>query len=116
MTHSPCRLFGEISYPEEYSFERVAAIETDAGQVLEEALTSLTVSELEVTPGPESLRFEVWCDACAPEDGAAVCETLLPIMDDGPLGRLMVIRGAAEPITVFYFSGESFDEVTVDRP
>ncbi|MHC1712442.1 MAG: hypothetical protein AB9872_09855 [Solidesulfovibrio sp.] len=116
MPYSPCRLFGEISYPEEYSFERVAAIETDAGQVLEEALVPLVVSELEVTPGPESLRFEVWCDACASEDGAAVCEALLPIMDDGPLGRLMVIRGAGEPITVFYFNGERLEEVTVERP
>ena len=29
-----CRLLGEIRYPEDYSFERVAAIETEVGAVL----------------------------------------------------------------------------------
>jgi len=113
---SPCRLFGEIRYPEDYAFERVGEIETEAGGVLEEALAVLDVAHLEVFPGPDALRFEVWCQDCSPEDGAAVCETLAAIMDDGPLGRLVVLRGADEPITVFYLSGENLEEVTVERP
>jgi hypothetical protein len=111
-----CRLLGEIQYPEDYSFERVAAIETQAGSVLEDALTVLGVSRVDVVPGPESLRFEVVCDACSPEEGAAVCEALMPLADDGPLGRLVVLRTADEPMTVYYFCGESLDEVTVERP
>ena len=116
MPESPCRLLGEIRYPEDYPFERVGAIESEASGVLEEALAALDVSHLEVTPGPDALCFEAWCAACPPEDGAAVCEALLGIMDDGPLGRLVVLRAAHEPISVFYLSGENLDEVTVDRP
>lgn len=116
MHEASCRLFGELRYPEEYSYERVAAIETDAGPVVEEALSGIAVAHLEVLPGPDALRFEAWCDACDPEAAAGVCETLLPIMDDGPLGRLLVLRGADEPISIFYFSGETIDEVTVERP
>lgn len=116
MHESPCRLLGEIRYPDDYSFERVGAIETEAGPVLEEALGVLAVTHLEMTPGPESLRFEAWCQACDAGEAMAVCETLLPLMDDGPLGRLLVVRGAEEAISVFYFSGESIDEVTVERP
>jgi len=111
-----CRLLGEIRYPEEYSFERVAAIETEVGQTLEDALVPLGVARVEVTPGPESLCFEVACDACSPEEGAAVCEALLPVVSDGPLGRLLVVRNAEEPVTVFYFRGENLDEVTVEKP
>ena len=111
-----CRLLGEIRYPEEYSFERVAAIESEAGSVLEEALAGLGVTRVEVAPGPEALHFEVFCDACSPEEGAAVCEALMPLTDDGPLGRIVVVRLADEPMTVFYFCGENLDEVTVERP
>jgi len=96
-----CRLLGEISYPEEYGFERVAAIEAEVGPALEEALADLGVSRLEVAPGAEALRFEVACDACSPEEGGAVCEALMSLAGDGPLGRLVVVRGAAEPMTVF---------------
>jgi len=116
MDESACRLLGEIRYPEEYSFERVAAIETEAAQVLEEALAGFAVMRLEVMPGPDALRFEVACDACSAEEGGAVSEALLDIMNDGPLGRLLVVGGVEEPILVFYFSGESLDEVTVERP
>lgn len=116
MHQSPCRLLGEIRYPDEYSYERVGEIESCAAEVLAEAVAVLDVARLEVTPGPEALGFEVWCEACSPEEGAAICESLLAIMDDGPLGRLVVVRGADEPITVFYCSGERLDEVTVDRP
>ncbi len=111
-----CRLLGEIRYPDEYSFERVGEIETEAGRVLEDVLAGLAVGRLEVTPGPEAIGFEVVCDACSPEEGQAVCEALLAIMDDGPLGRLVIVRGAEEPITVLYFGGENIDEVTVERP
>lgn len=111
-----CRVLGEIRYPEEYSFERVAAIEAEAGTVLEDALAVLGVSRVDVVPGPESLRFAVSCDACSPQEGAAVCEALMRLADDGPLGRLVVLRAAEEPITVFYFCGENLDEVTVERP
>jgi hypothetical protein len=111
-----CRVLGEIRYPEDYAFARVAAIESEIGAVLEEALAGLGVTRLEVTPGPESLTFEVACDACSPEEGAALCEALLPLADDGPLGRVVVLRAADEPITVFYFCGENLDEVSVERP
>ncbi|EKO39894.1 MAG: hypothetical protein B193_1385 [Solidesulfovibrio magneticus str. Maddingley MBC34] len=111
-----CRLLGEIRYPEDYSFERVAAIETEIGAVLEDALASLGVARVEVVPGPESLTFEVACDACSSEEGAAVCEAILPLADDGPLGRVVVMRSADEPITVYYFCGENLDEVSVERP
>lgn len=111
-----CRLLGEIRYPEDYSFERVAAIEAEAGPALEEALASLGVSRLEVAPGPESLRFEVWCDACSPEEGGVVCEALVALAGDGPLGRVLIVRAADEPMTVFYFCGENLDEVTVEQP
>ena len=74
------------------------------------------VSRLEVAPGPESLRFEVFCDACSPEEGAAVCEALMRLAGDGPLGRLVVLRSAEEPMSVFYFCGENLDEVTVEQP
>jgi len=37
-------------------------------------------------------------------------------MDDGPLARLIIVRSAEEPMTVFYFSGETLDEVSVERP
>lgn len=116
MHQSPCRLLGEIRYPDEYSYERVGEIESEVGDVLAEALAGLDVSHLEVTPGPLALCFEAWCEECSPEEGTAVCEGLLSIMDDGPLGRLVIVRGADEPITVFYYSGESLDEVTVERP
>lgn len=116
MDASACRLLGEIRYPEEYSFERVAAIEAEAGQVLEESLAGFAVARLDVVPGPDSLRFEVACDACSPEEGAAICEALLALADDGPLGRLLVVRDPREPILVYYFSGENLDEVTVERP
>jgi hypothetical protein len=116
MHQTPCRLLGEIRYPDEYSYERVGEIESVAGEALAEALSGLDVAHLEVSPGPEALCFEVWCESCPPEEGAAVCESLLAIMDDGPLGRLVVVRGADAPITVYYYSGESLDEVTVDRP
>ena len=116
MPDTPCRLLGEIRYPDDYAFERVGEIETEIGGLLEEALTGLAVAHLEVLPGPDALRFEVWCEACSPEEGAAVCEALLGIADDGPLGRLVVLRGADEPITVFYLSGENLEEVTVEQP
>jgi hypothetical protein len=116
MHECPCRLLGEIRYPDEYSFERVGEIEAEIGQVLEDALAHLAVMRLEVTPGPESLAFEVVCDACSSEEGSAVCEALLAIIDDGPVGRLVVVRGVDEPISVFYVSGENLDEVTVERP
>lgn len=116
MHQSPCRLLGEIRYPDEYSYERVGEIESEAAEALAEALVDLDVNHLEVTPGPEALAFEVWCESCSPEEGAVVCERLLAIMDDGPLGRLVVVRGADEPITVYYCSGESLDEVTVEKP
>ena len=111
-----CRLLGEIRYPEEYSFERVAAIESEVGPVLEESLAALGVARVEVTPGADALSFEVCCDACSPEEGAAVCEALMPLADDGPLGRLVVVRSVEEPMTVFYFCGENLDEVSVERP
>lgn len=116
MDDAPCRLLGEIRYPEEYSYERVAEIESEAGEVLGAAVAELDVSRLEVVPGPESLRFEVACEACSPEEGSAVCEALMELADDGPLIRLVVVRGVAEPISVFYCSGEELDEVTVERP
>ena len=116
MDQFACRLLGEIRYPEEYSFERVGAIEAETGPALEEALASLGVSRVEVAPGPESLRFEVFCDACSPEEGGAVCEALMPLVGDGPLGRLVVLRSAEEPMSVFYFCGENLDEVTVEQP
>lgn len=116
MDQFACRVFGEIRYPEDYSFERVAAIEAEVGPTLEEALVSLGVSRLEVAPGPESLRFEVYCDACSPEEGGAVCEALMPLAGDGPLGRVLIVRAADEPMTVFYFCGENLDEVTVEQP
>jgi hypothetical protein len=116
MREFPCRLLGEIRYPDEYSFERVGEIEAEAGQVLEDALASFAVSRLEVTPGPESLAFEVVCDACSSEEGATLCEALLAIAEDGPLGRLAVVRGVDEPISVYYFCGENIDEVTVEKP
>lgn len=111
-----CRLLGEIRYPEDYAFERVGEIETEAGGVLEGALAGLDVSHLEVAPGPDALRFEAWCEECSPEDGASVCEALAAIMDDGPLGRLVVLRGADAPISVFYLRGDKLEEVTVERP
>jgi len=116
MDQFACRLLGEIRYPEDYSFERVAAIEAETGPALEEALAPLGVSRLEVAPGPESLRFEICCDACSPEEGGAVCEALMPLAGDGPLGRLVVLRSAEEPMSVFYFCGENLDEVTVEQP
>lgn len=116
MQDAPCRLLGEIRYPEEYSYERVGAIESEAGEVLAGALAGLDVSRLDVTPGPESLLFEVGCEACSPEEAGAVCEALLELAGDGPEGRLVVVRGLEEAISVFYFCGESLDEVTVDRP
>ena len=116
MDDAPCRLLGEIRYPEEYSYERVGEIESEAGEALGGALAGLDVSRLELLPGPESLRFEVACEACSPEEGAAVCEALLALADDGPLGRLVVVRGVDEPISVFYFACEALDEVTVERP
>ena len=82
MDQFACRLLGEIRYPEEYSFERVGAIEAETGPTLEEALAALGVSRVEVAPGPESLRFEVFCDACSPEEGGAVCEALMPLAGD----------------------------------
>ena len=116
MDQFACRLLGEIRYPEDYAFERVAALEAETGPALEEALAALGVSRLEVVPGPESLRFEVFCDACSPEEGAAVCEALMRLAGDGPLGRLVVLRSAEEPMSVFYFCGENLDEVTVEQP
>ena len=116
MDTAPCRLLGEIRYPDEYSFERVGEIESEAGDLLEEALAGLAISRLEVAPGPESYGFEAWCEACTPQEAFGVCETLLALVDDGPLGRLVVLRGADEPISVFYFSGETIDEVTVEQP
>ena len=116
MLDTPCRLLGEIRYPEEYSFERVGEIESEAGEVLAGALAGLEVRHLEVTPGPESLRFEVACEACPAEEGASVAEALLDLAGDGPLGRLVIVRGVEEPMTVFYFSGENIDEVTLERP
>ena len=116
MLESPCRLLGEIRYPEDYAFERVGEIESQAGQVLEDALTGLGVLRLEVLPGPDALCFEVDCDACSPDEGAALCEALLGLVDDGPLLRLVVLREADKPISVFYCGGESIDEVTVERP
>ena len=116
MDQFACRLLGEIRYPEDYAFERVAALEAETGPALEEALAALGVSRMEVVPGPESLRFEVFCDACSPEEGAAVCEALMRLAGDGPLGRLVVLRSAEEPMSVFYFCGENLDEVTVEQP
>ncbi|WP_428562410.1 MAG: hypothetical protein ACP59X_21320 [Solidesulfovibrio sp. DCME] len=116
MPDAPCRLLGEIRYPDEYSFERVGEIESEAGEVLAGALAGLDVASLEVTPGPESLRFEAACRACLPEAAAAVCEALLDMAGDGPLGRLVVVRRIGEPISVFYFREEELDEVTVERP
>jgi len=116
MYDTPCRLLGELRYPDEYSYERVGAIEAAAGPALEEAVAGLAPIHLEVSPGPESYRFEVWCQACSPEAAGAVCEALLPLMEDGPLGRLVVVREACEPISVLYFSGETIDEVTVEQP
>ncbi len=116
MRDAPCFLLGEIRYPEEYSYERVGEIETEVGEALAGALAGLDVPRLEVTPGPESLRFEAACDSCSAEEAAAVCEALLALADDGPLGRLVVVRGVDEAISVFYFSGEAIDEVTVERP
>ena len=116
MDQFACRLLGEIRYPEDYAFERVAALEAETGPALEEALAALGVSRLEVAPGPVSLRLEVFCDACSPEEGSAVCEALMPLAGDGPLGRLVVLRSAEEPMSVFYFCGENLDEVTVEQP
>ncbi|MFU2209692.1 hypothetical protein [Solidesulfovibrio sp. C21] len=116
MQDAPCRLLGEIRYPEEYSFERVGEIESEAGEVLAGALAGLDVVRLEVMPGPESLRFEVACEECPAEDGASVAEALLDLAGDGPFGRLVVVRGVEEPISVFYFSGEKLDEVTLEQP
>lgn len=116
MDTAPCRLLGEIRYPDEYSYERVGEIETEAGEVLEEALAGLAVSRLEVAPGPESYGFEAWCEECSPEEAVAVCEALLSLIDDGPLARLVVVRGVDESISVYYFSNKYFDEVTVERP
>ena len=116
MDTAPCRLLGEIRYPDEYSFERVGEIESEAGDLLEEALAGLAISRLEVAPGPESYGFEAWCEACTPQEAFAVCETLLPLFDDGPLGRLVVVRGVEEAISVYYFRGENIDEVTLERP
>ncbi|EFL50950.1 conserved hypothetical protein [Solidesulfovibrio fructosivorans JJ]] len=116
MQDAPCRLLGEIRYPEEYSFERVGEIESEAGEVLAGAVAGMDVARLEVTPGPESLRFEVACEECSAEDGAAVSEALLELAGDGPLGRLVVVRGVEEPISVFYFSGEKLDEITLEQP
>jgi hypothetical protein len=116
MYEAPCRLLGAIRYPDEYSFERVGEIETETAEILEEALAALMVSRLEVAPGPEAYGFEAWCEQCAPEEAFAVCEALLPLMDDGPLGRLVVVRGVEEPISVYYFRGETVDEVTLERP
>ncbi len=116
MLDASCRLLGEIRYPDEYSYERVGEIESEAGEVLTEALAGLGVGHLDVAPGPESLRFEAACRACSPEEAAAVCEALLEMAGDGPLGRLVVVRGSDEPLSVFYFSGEDLDEVTVERP
>jgi hypothetical protein len=116
MDTAPCRLLGEIRYPDEYSFERVGEIETEAGEMLEAALAGLAVTHMEVTPGPESFRFEVWCEDCVPEEASCVCEALLPLIDDGPLGRLVVVRGVEEAISVYYFAGENIDEVTLERP
>jgi hypothetical protein len=116
MHEAPCRFLGELRYPEDYPFARVVAIESEAGPILEEALAGLAVSHLEVSPGPDSLRFEGWCEVCDAEAAAALCAALLPLMDDGPLGRLIVVREAQEPISVVYFSGETIDEVTVEQP
>jgi len=116
MDTAPCRLLGEICYPDEYSYERVGAIETEAGEVLETALGDLAVSRLEVAPGPESYAFEAWCEECSSEEGFAVCEALLPLIEDGPNARLVVVRGVEEPISVYYINGENIDEVTLERP
>ena len=116
MQDAPCRLLGEIRYPEEYSFERVGEIESEAGEVLAGALAGLDVVRLDVMPGPESLRFEVACEECPAEDGASVAEALMDLAGDGPLGRLIVVRGIEEPVSVFYFSGENLDEVTLEQP
>jgi len=116
MPDTPCRLLGEIRYPDDYAFERVGEIETEVGGLLEEALMGLAVAHLEVLPGPDALRFEVWCEACSSEEGATVCETLAPLLDDGPLYRLVILREADAPITVFYLSGENLEEVTVEQP
>lgn len=116
MDVSPCRILGEIQYPDEYSFERLGEIETELGEVLEEALDSLEVARLEATPGPEAYTFEAWCEGCSPEEAWGLCEALLPLVDDGPLGRVVVLRGVDEAISVYYFQGEKIDEVTLERP
>lgn len=116
MLDSPCRMLGEIRYPEDYSFERVGEIESQAGQVLEDALADFGVLRLEVTPGPDALLFEVACDACSAEEGGALCEAVLAALDDGPLLRVVVLRQADQPITVYYCCGDSIGEVTVERP
>lgn len=116
MQEAPCRLLGELRYPDEYSYERVAAIESEAGPTLEEALAGLDVGHLEIAPGPDSLRFEAWCAFCEDDEASGICEALLPFVADGPLGRLVVLREADAPIAIFYFSGETIDEVTVEQP
>jgi hypothetical protein len=116
MDVSPCRLLGEIRYPDEYSYERVGEIETELGEVLEDALDGLAVSRLEVAPGPESYGFEAWCEGCSSEEAWEICEALLPLVDDGPVSRLVVVRGLEETISVYYFQGETIDEVTLERP
>lgn len=116
MYDTPCRLLGELSYPDEYSYERVEAIENEVEPTLQAALADVAVAHLEVSPGSDAYRFEVWCQSCSAEEASAVCEALLPLMEDGPAGRLVVIREAWEPISVLYFAGENLDEVTVEQP
>ncbi len=116
MQDAPCRLLGELHYPEEYSFERVGEIESGFGEALAGAMADLDAAHLEVTPGPESLAFEAACEICTSEDGAALCEAILELAGDGPHGRLVVVRAGEEPVTVYYFGDGAIDEVTVERP
>ncbi len=110
-----CLIVGEILFGPEISFERLHELEEELKAALEEHMRILGATHLDFDQTHDAIVFQSALPSCDGETVLEACEELVPLMDDGVKGRLVLIRHGLEEISVCHFSPHGCEETRISE-
>ena len=114
MALQSCDVIGEIRYGNDLSFEDVGDVESTLRERVEELLSGLSPLYVDFRSTGDVLGFLSTLREFDAEELRGICQELIPVMDPGATGRLVVVSGGFGPVHVWSFSARGLDETNLD--